>query len=90
MCKHELKILLEGNTCIISKNRIFVGKRYSCDGMNKLSINNNDINLAYIVESCDVWHAKLAHLNFRSLKYMSKHGLINCNDVKSHKCEICI
>ena len=21
---------------------------------------------------------------------MSEHGLINCNDVKGHKCEICI
>ena len=58
--------------------------------MYKISINNNDINLAYIVESCDVWHVRLAHLNFKSLKYMSKHGLINCNDVKGHKCEICI
>ncbi|KAH9722428.1 hypothetical protein KPL70_006731 [Citrus sinensis] len=90
MCKHGLKIVLEGNTCIVSKNGLFVGKGYSCDGMYKLSINNNNINLAYIVESCDVWHARLAHLNFRSLKYMSKHGLINCNDVKGHKCEICI
>ena len=77
MCKHGLKIVVEGNTCIVSKNRLFVGKGYSCDGMYKLSINNNNINLAYIVESCDVWHARLAHLNFRSLKYMSKHGLIN-------------
>ncbi|KAH9717746.1 hypothetical protein KPL71_021946 [Citrus sinensis] len=90
MCKHGLKIVLEGNTCIISKNGLFVGKEYSCDGMYKLSINNNNINLAYIVESCDVWHARLAHLNFRSMKYMSKHVLINCNDVKGHKCEICI
>ncbi|KAH9725877.1 hypothetical protein KPL70_008036 [Citrus sinensis] len=75
MCKHGLKIVLEGNTCIISKNGLFFGKGYSCDGMYKLSINNNNnINLVYIVESCDVGHARLAHLNFRSLKYMSKHG----------------
>ncbi|KAH9672197.1 hypothetical protein KPL70_017637 [Citrus sinensis] len=77
MCKHGLKIVLEGNTCIVSKNGLFVGKGYSCDGMYKLSINNNNINLAYIVESCDVWHARLAHLNFRSLKYMSKHEAVN-------------
>ena len=63
---------------------MFVGKGYSCNGMYKLNINNNDINLAYIVESCDVWHARLTHFNFRSLKYMSKYGLINCNDVKNH------
>ena len=33
MCKHGLKIVLEDNNCIISKNGIFVGKWYSCDGM---------------------------------------------------------
>ena len=43
MCKHGLKIVLEGNTCIISKNGSFVGKGYFCDGMYKLSINNNDV-----------------------------------------------
>ena len=90
MCKHGLKIVLKCNTCIVLKIGMFVGKWYFCDGMYKLSINNNDINLTYIIESCDVWHARLAHLNFRSLKYTSKHGLINCNDVKTHKCEICI
>ena len=44
----------------------------------------------YIVDSYDVQHARLAHLNFRSLKYMFKHMLINCKDVKNDKCKICI
>ena len=59
--------------------------------MYKLSINNkDDVNSLYIVDSFDVWHAHLAHLNFRSLKYMSKHGLINCKDVKNDECEMYI
>ena len=29
MCKNGLKIVFEGNTCIVSKNETFVGKRYS-------------------------------------------------------------
>ncbi|EXB75595.1 Retrovirus-related Pol polyprotein from transposon TNT 1-94 [Morus notabilis] len=37
MCKNGLKIVLEGNNCIVSKNGIFVGKGYSCDGMYKLN-----------------------------------------------------
>ncbi|KAK4355949.1 hypothetical protein RND71_024920 [Anisodus tanguticus] len=91
LCKNELKIILEGNNCIVSKNAIFVGKGYSCNGMYKLSINNNNnFNSAYIVEFFYIWHARLAHLNFRSLKYMSKHGLINFKDIKNKKCEICI
>lgn len=69
----------------------FVIKGYLCDGMYKLSVNDNKtMNSVYLVDSFDVWHARLAHLNFRSLKYMHKHGLINCKDTKYDKCEICI
>ena len=86
-----IKIVFEGNTCIVCKSGTFVRKGYSCDGMYKLSImNNEDMNSTYIVKSFDIWHARLAHLNFRSLKYMSKQGLISCIDEKNDKCEIWI
>ena len=56
--------------------------------MFKLNLDINKImSFAYIV---DTQHARLAHLNFRSLKYMSKHGLISCSNVSHEKCEICI
>ena len=48
------------------------------------------MNSVYVVDSFDIWHAHLTHLNFRSLKYMSKHGLIARNDVSHYKYEICI
>ena len=48
------------------------------------------MNSAYFVDSFDTWHACLAHLNFRSLKYMSEYGLISCSNVSHEKCEICI
>ena len=71
--------------------RLLWEKGYSCDDMYKLSImNNEDMNSVYIVESFDIWHARLAHLNFRFLKYMSKQGLNSCIDEKNDKCEICI
>ena len=90
LCKSGLKIVLESDKCIVTKNGAFVGKGYACDGMFKLSINKVNVS-AYIVDSFDIWHARLAHLNFRSLKYMSSHGLISCNGNISHdKCEICI
>lgn len=58
--------------------------------MYKLSINNINSGSAYIIESSILWHNRLAHLNFRSLKFMSKHGLISYNHNHSAKCEICI
>ena len=66
-------------------------KGYSCDGMFKLSILINKVNnYPYIADSFNIWCTTLAHLNFKSLKYISKHGLISCNSNHHEKCEICI
>jgi hypothetical protein len=58
--------------------------------MYKLSINNINSGSTYIIESSILWHNRLIHLNFRSLKFMFKHGLISYNHNHSAKCEICI
>ncbi|KAI3446983.1 hypothetical protein Pfo_003648, partial [Paulownia fortunei] len=39
LCKKGFKIVLEADKVIMSKNNVFVGKGYVCDGMFKLSIN---------------------------------------------------
>ena len=58
--------------------------------MFKLSV-DKVINSTYIVDSCDVWHARLGHLNFNSMKYMRKIGYIYVSDFNvKNKCEICI
>ena len=79
LCKNDLKVLLESKLCVLTKSGIFVGKGYSYDGIFKLNLNINKVmNFAYIVDSFNIYYACLAHLNFRSLKYMSKHDLISC------------
>ena len=50
--KSGLKVVLESNKLILSKNGIFVGNGYITDGMHKLSIINKEVsNCAYIVDS---------------------------------------
>jgi len=88
--KKGVKDVIESDNLILSKQGVFVGKGYSCDGMYKLSINHINSGSTYIIESSILWHNHLAHLNFRSLKFMSKHGLISYNHNHSAKCEICI
>lgn len=77
---------------IISKNGVFIGKGYANDGMFKLSLDNNKvITSIYIVESSNfLWHARLVYVNFRSLKFMAKHGIIEYKHDNYNKCEICI
>ena len=90
--KKGFKVVLESDKLILSKNGMFVGKGYSCDGMFKLSIINNKMpSSAYIVElSLSLWHDRLAHISFRSLKFMAKHGLINYDQDSMQTCEVCI
>uniref|UniRef100_A0A2N9JAE7 CCHC-type domain-containing protein n=1 Tax=Fagus sylvatica TaxID=28930 RepID=A0A2N9JAE7_FAGSY len=92
LSKNGVKAVLESDKLILSKCGVFVGKGYSCNGMYKLSliINKNDVGCAYIVDSSLLWHARLGHLNFKYMKYMSKHGLISYKQDVNDKCEICI
>ena len=89
--KKGFKAVLESDSIILSKNGLYIGKGYSCDGMFKLSINNNNTHVSvYMVDSLSLWHDRLAHVSFRSLKFMAKHGLISYKDEDTKTCEICI
>ena len=70
--KSNVKAVLKPNKLILSKNEIFVGKEYATDDMYKLNIINKEVyGCAYIVDSSYLWHARLEHLNFKYLKFMS-------------------
>ena len=91
LCKKGIKAVLESDKLILSKGGMFVGKGYSCDGMFKLSINNMTINYSsYIVDQFSVWHGRLAHLNYKYMRYMYKNGLISYDKSSNSKCEVCI
>lgn len=67
---------------------MFIGNGgYSCNGLFKLSVNETKENSVYTIDSLLLWHARLGHLNYSSLKYLSKHGLISItnNDYDKHE-----
>ena len=53
-------------------------------------INNNaSFSFAYIVDSCDIWHGRLGHVNFSYMKKMGELSLILKPSFESHrKCEL--
>ena len=94
LCNKGFKAVLKSDKIILSKNGLFIGKGYYCEGMFKLTldeINKVKASSTYVVDSCYLWRVRLAHLNFKSLQYMPKHGYISFrhND-GNDKCEICI
>jgi hypothetical protein len=70
--KAGLKLVFDSNKLILSHNGDFVGKGFchrglfvldaECENMNKAST-----SFAYIVESLDLWHGRLGHVNVASI-----------------------
>ncbi|KAA0039123.1 ty1-copia retrotransposon protein [Cucumis melo var. makuwa] len=66
-----LKIVLEGDKVILTKNGDFVGKGYLSNGLfvlNTISMNANASSSAYLIESANLWHGRLEHVNFASIR----------------------
>ena len=50
--------------------------------------NNTSSSFAYIVDSCDIWHGRLGHVNFSYMKKMVELSLIPKMSLEKHrKCE---
>lgn len=53
--------------------------------------NNNNNASTYIIESPNIWHVRLGHVNYRCLHRMCNLGLLFTFDLNhNYKCEICI
>ncbi|GJT38896.1 ty1-copia retrotransposon protein [Tanacetum coccineum] len=89
-----LKVTLKGDKVIITQNNDFVGKCYVTGGLfvlNTESSTNESSASAYIVESANMWHGRLGHLNIASIKKLKTMNLINVVDAKEFsKCPICV
>ncbi|KAL4035835.1 hypothetical protein IC575_004542 [Cucumis melo] len=93
------KLVFVSDKFVLSKNEMYIGKGYLSDGLFKLnvltivpkSINNNKLStFAYIVKSF-VWHGRLGHVNFNSLRRLINMNLIpKFTFDTSHRCEVCV
>ena len=93
--KHGFRMVFESDKVILSKSGMYVGKGYVSDGLFKLNvitiINKNNKSSVYMLESSNLWHSRLEHVNYDTLR-----RLINLDHIPSfqidskHKCEICV
>ncbi|GJW63074.1 pol polyprotein [Tanacetum coccineum] len=95
--KFGFRLVFESDKFVLSKNQVYVGKGYAMNGMFKLNVMvvKNEINKmnssAYLIESSNVWHARLGHVNFNSLRRLIKFNSIpNCHIDSKYKCETCV
>ncbi|URE44790.1 Retrotransposon protein [Musa troglodytarum] len=94
--KPGIKSVFESGKLILSHNETFVGKDYSTKGMVKLCIVDNDfefnkdVAFVYIIDSCSLWHNRLAHIGTSTIKRMVKCDLINYHFNNFYKYKICV
>ena len=93
--KVGVKVSFESDKIIMTKDNIFVGKGFCNQGLFVLSIsevmNENAFSSAYLVDSFDIWHARLGHVSSGYIKKMQTLGLINNIDYSGlSKCQICV
>ena len=75
LSKNGFKLVIVADKFVLTKHDIYVGNGYLTDGLFKMnvmtivpkSINNNNAS-NYLVESSNIWHARLGHVNYDTLR----------------------
>lgn len=96
--KNSFRLVFESDKFVLTKRGMFVGKGYAQNGMFKLNViaktenmNENASTSAYLIESSNVWHGRLGHVNFNSMRRLIKLDYIpKCSIDSKYKCNICV
>ena len=93
LSKNGFKLVFESDKFSLFKSGMYVGKGYLSNGLFKVNVtiafpsidNNKSSSSIYMLESSNVWHGRLGHVNYYTLNLLPKFK-IDFN----HKCEICV
>ena len=95
--KFGFKLVFESDKFVLSKSGMFVGKGYALNGMFKMNViasnnmNKASTSSAYMLECSNVWHGRLGHVNYNSIRRLIKLDYIPKFDIDSnHKCPTCV
>ena len=78
LSKKGFKLVFVSDNFIVTKNGMYVGKGYMSNGLFKMNvmtvvppiknINNKNTSSAYMLKSSNVWHGRLGHVNYDTLR----------------------
>ena len=81
--------MFDSDKMVLTKNNAFMGNDYCNQGLFMLNVydiinNNTSSSFAYIVDSCDIWHGRLRHVNFSYMKKMVELSLTPKLSLENH------
>jgi len=93
--KVGVKVSFKFDKIEMTKNNVFVRKGYCEQGLFVLNVSDiinesGSMSSAYIIDSYDIWHARLGHVNSSYVIKLQRLGLINMHDKQSRKCDVCV
>ncbi|KAH7864181.1 hypothetical protein Vadar_026696 [Vaccinium darrowii] len=99
LSKHGFRMVFESDRVILTKKAgSYVGKGYMADGLFKMNvmtviptINKTNAPVAYVIESSILWHGRLGHVNYESMRRLVNLDHIPAFHIDTnHKCETCV
>ena len=98
LSKNGFRLVFESDKFVLTKSGIYVGKGYMSNGLFKMNVmtivsdfSNKNTSSAYMLESSNIWHGRLGHVNFDTLcKLMNLELLPKFKIDANYKCEICV
>ena len=90
--------MFDSNKFVLSKSGMYVVKGYMSDDMWKFNVMtiiksymNKTSTFAYILESSNLWHGRLGHVNYATLCRLINLNTISTFQIDSkYKCETCV
>ena len=101
LSKKGFKLVFVSDNFIFTKNGMYVGKGYMSNRLFKMNvmtivppiknINKKNTSSAYMLESSNVWHGRLGHVNYDTLRRLINMECLPKFQIDpNHKCEICV
>ena len=98
LSKNGFKLVFVSDKFVLTKNDVFVGKGYLQDGLFKMSCftispkSANKVQASvYLIECSHVWHGRLGHVNYDTLRRLINLNFIPKIKIDPHyKCETCV
>ena len=98
LSKKGFRLVFESKKFVLTKSGIYVGMGYMSDVLFKITVmtivsnfNNKNTSSAYMIEPSNVWHCRLGHVNFDTMRKLMKLELLpKFNIDANHKCETCV
>jgi len=93
LSKAGVTVTFESNKVLLSKCGGFVGKGFYSNGLFVLDIStimNKNITSACLVDSYDIWHARLGHISSSYVFKLDRLGIISLGDKEHDKCDVCV